>query len=219
MTDYAMNAKPGSFEWTVYPPTIIIHGREQSSGDTVTRVSAPGTESVARISPSGDVSLVIQGAQGVGRSGEARIAKSVASWLANEGVSRTLLPGNDPRGEDRRLRTGERTLTIQIVTVPSDTKMWEEARKSSTSTVVGIDGAADWIAAAIQKKAEKTSVADRRNTILVLDAQHANSLTELAVIERFVAGSGDPKTTYGFAGVWIVGSSSAHCARIGTSEV
>ena len=134
-------------------------------------------------------------------------------------MSVILLPGTDDRGEDRRLRTGERTLTVQIVTVPADTKMWEEARRSSTSTSVGIDGAVDWIAASIQKKADKTTEADRRNIVLVLDAQHANPLTEPAVIERFVAGQGDPQAKYGFAGVWIVGSTSAHCRRIGKSVI
>jgi len=134
MTDYVLGAESGKFEWRGYPPTIIIHGPDPTTGDTVTRVSAPGAESVARIAPSGEVSLVIEGAEGVGRSAEARVAKQLQSWLASEGMSVELLPGTDDRGEDRRLKAGDRTLTVQIVTVPTDRQIWKGARKSSTTT-------------------------------------------------------------------------------------
>jgi hypothetical protein len=165
------------------------------------------------------VSLLIQRAEGVGRSGETRVAKQLQSWLSNQGLSVELFPGTDDRGEDRRLKTGERTLNVQIVTVPADQKVWHDARRSSASTAVQLEGALNWIAEAIQKKVDKTTDADRRQMILVLDAQHANPLTEPGVVERFVAERGDPSDRFRFAGVWILGSTSAHCARVGKSVI
>jgi hypothetical protein len=53
MTDYLMKADPGSFEWKGYPPTIIVHGREPTSGDTGDRRSE-AQELVVLYSPLAD---------------------------------------------------------------------------------------------------------------------------------------------------------------------
>jgi hypothetical protein len=217
--NYSINAEPGSYEWKGFAPTIIIHGRDIASGDTVTRVNAPGSESVARLSLSGRISLTVTGTEGVGRPGEIRVSQVLCERLLQEGRCVELLPGRDARGEDGTLRMAERNLSLQIVTVPSTPEFGRTARHSSASTAAPLDGAIDWINATIQKKVQKTVPMDRRTMVLALDAQHASSLAEPAVIEAYLKEYGDPSSNYGFAGVWIVGSASAQCTRIGKGVI
>jgi hypothetical protein len=219
MTDRELNPETGRLEVKGYAPTIIIHGPEPSSGDTVTKLTAPEAESVARITGHGDVTLLIIGAGGVGRPGEARVVKQLQSWLKHQGLVVEFHRGEDNRGEDRRLKAGERTYAVQIVNAPVDPQLWKDASNSSGSAAGQADAAVEWIEDSIQKKVCKSTRVDRKSTILVLDAQHANPLTEPVIVKRYLEVKGDPSEQHGFAGVWIVGSSSTHCVRLGTSVV
>ena len=68
-------------------PTIVISGREQGSGDTVSTVQTPDARSQARISSAGTVSITIEGPPGLGTSGEHRVAKVIRACLQREGVT------------------------------------------------------------------------------------------------------------------------------------
>ena len=216
---YSLSAEPGSFQLKGAPVTFIIHGREITSGDTVTRVKAPGSESVARINPAGQVAVTVTGAEGIGRAGETRVAQVICARLAQEGIQGQVLPGSDQRGEDRLLRAAGGHLNLQIVTVPSAPDFWQAARHASASTEVSLEGAVDWIHESIQKKVAKTAEEDRGTMVLALDAHHASTLAEPAVIEAYLGMHGDPASAYGFAGVWVVGATASQCARIGRSAL
>jgi hypothetical protein len=74
-------AEPGAFEIHGHAPTIVVAGPEAVTGDIRIKVDAPGSSSEARLSPAGTVSLVVKGAEGVGRLGEARVTRMLTQYL------------------------------------------------------------------------------------------------------------------------------------------
>lgn len=209
----SIKAERGQFEAGVFPPTVVIHGRQ--AGLTTTTLHGPQGTSVSRIAADGEISLVLQAPENVGRSGETRVAKHLRAWLEHEGWQAEFRPGEDGAGEDRRLKLGAGDYIAQIVTVPSAPRLWADAKRSSAETTVSTEGAVGWIYESINMKVAKTARQDRENMILVLDARYANPLTEPSVIDAYLSKHGDPSELHSFAGVCVVGSTSSHCARIG----
>jgi hypothetical protein len=210
--------KPARMEFRGYAPTIVIHGREQSSGDTVTRVEAPGASSRSRINARGDISISLTGVEGVGRPGEARVAKVLCAHLKAQGNDAEIRPGQDNRGEDRILEAGT-SFTLQVVTVPDKSDFWQSASTSSASTSVPLAQATQWLEDSIQKKVKRTPEKNRPEMILALDANHSASLAELGVVNAYLKEFGDPVTRFRLAEVWVVGPTAQQCIRVGSGSI
>jgi hypothetical protein len=218
MQGITVTPEPAKLEFRGYPPTIVIHGLEQSSGDTVTRVDAPGAASRTRINSKGEISVTITGVDGVGRSGESRVAKVLCARLKTDGVAAEIRGGQDHRGEDRIIEAGER-FTLQVVTVPETANFWRNASTSSASTSVSLNRGIEWLEESIQKKVRRTSATDRMEMILALDANHVAALAEPGVVGAYVDRFGDPGPRFGLGAVWIVGPTAQHCVRVGTGKL
>jgi anti-sigma factor RsiW len=206
----------GAATWTGYAPTIIIFGSDAATGDVMHTVQAPDARSQARRSSAWTVSVVVEGPPGVGTSGEHRVAKVLRARLQTDGVPSALRSGADARGEDRLIDTPHASYVLQVVTVPHDSTLWREASAGSGTTSVTTPAAAGWIEDAIGHKVASSTTADRRRTILALDAMHAGVLTEDAVVQSYLEQYGNPAARFEYAGVWLVGPIAARCLRLGT---
>jgi hypothetical protein len=209
--------EPAKLEFRGYAPTIVIYGLELSSGDTVTRVDAPGAASQTRINSEGEISVWVSGVDGVGRSGETRVTKVLCERLRNDGVAAEIRTSQDHRGEDGVIRVGQ-DFTLQVVTVPDEADFWRCASNASASTSVSLEGATEWLEGSIQKKVRRTAASDRVKMILALDANHFAALAEPGVVGAYVDRFGDPATRFAFGAVWIVGPTAQYCVRVGTGK-
>lgn len=198
-----------------HAPTPIEHGRDAKTGDEIIRVSAPGTTSESRLDGSGRMSVRVEGAAGVGRSGEGRVAKTLSQTLKARGHEVEVGAGRDDHGEDRMISVDESAFVMQAVTAPPASDFWREARVSSASTLVDIPAAAAWLREAISTKASRTPSDQRARTILTIDAQHSGLLASPSVRDAYVGLHGDPSED-GWASVWIVGPVGEYCVRLGS---
>lgn len=196
-------------------PTIIIFGPDKSSGDTVASVNAPNSSSEARLSRVGTVSVVVEGAGGVGRSGEPRVVKVLRALLKAEGIESQARSGEDSKGEDGLLSTGGKLYVLQVVTIPQDSSFWREASVGSAAISLDEVQASEVIERSIQLKVKKTPEKERENIILALDANHTGVLATETGVASYISRCGSPTLRFGFASVWLVGPTTDLCVRLG----
>ena len=211
-------AAPLRATWTGHAPSIIISGPEPETGDEVIQVHDPGARSIGRLKKDGSVELSVEGAGGVGRSGEGRVKKTLRQKLAQDGTAARFEPGRDEYGEDAILQVGDVSLTFQIVTAPQARTFWQEASRTSATTQVSEVGAARWLETAIESKALRIPADQRAKTVLAVDARHVGFLAAKPILDVYTRRFGDPVRKYGFASVWVVGPDAPHCSRIGSGQ-
>lgn len=167
----------------------------------------------------GIVSLNIYGPTQAGRKGEPRALNTLLSRLQQEGHQPVIEAGQDERGEDGILLFQDKRLTLQVVSVPSCSKLWRDANRDSVATSVPVADAAKWIRDAICAKFTNTSPAECATTIVVLDAGLAGILSAHEVADAYLGLHGDPHLEFGLAGIWLVGPTPSTTTRIGTGRL
>jgi hypothetical protein len=207
--------EPAQLGITGHPPTPVLNGPDPETGDEIIKVAAPGARSEMRLRDDGSIGLTVEGAGGVGRSGEGRVIKTFRQKLEQEGVTVLFETGRDAYGEDAKLRVDQDTYTFQVVTAPHADDFWREANVTSATTEVDIARAAAWVGTAVSEKAKTMSPAQRAETVLAVDAQHAGFLAAKPVLDACSVRFGDPSSEVGFASVWVVGPVTKYCSRIG----
>jgi hypothetical protein len=110
---------------------------------------------------------------------------------------------SDHPGQDRLLRVDGRELTAEITTIPADENVWRSATLGIGQIRLPRDQAYEAIRERVDSKCCKTSPAERKSRVLVLDANHAAGFAGL--VEEYLVRYGDPTIEYGISGVWIVG--------------
>ena len=184
------------------------------------RTQTPGGARSHELLVDGAVSLNIHGPTQTGRRGEPRVLDTLLSRLRQEGHQPVLEEGpRDGHGEDGILLLEGKRLTLQVVTVPRDAKLWHDANRDSGTMSVTVADAANWIRDAVLVKLTKTSPAERAKTILVLDAGHAGVLSADEVTDAYLALYGDPHVAFGLASIWLVGPTLSTTTRLGTGRL
>ena len=202
--------------FSAVPPTVVLSGPDPQTGDAMIKVDDPrGVRSEARHTKTGTLSLVVQGAAGVGRKNEARVAKTLRYCFEQRGLQGTITDGADDRGEDRVLQIGNEQFVLQITTAPSARRFWQQAHISSATTQATELHAANWLRTAITNKMLKFKISEPASTILAVDAHHAGILARQPVIDRYLSTFGCPHTEFGLASVWIVGPTAEYCMQLG----
>ena len=190
-------------------------GWNPHSGDARLKVTDPqGSRSDAH----GDVaqySLKVEGTGGVGAPAEGRIAAMIRDALLAQGLSAKVEDGADDRGEDRRLRIGEKVYGLQVTVAPNDSGFWSKASVSSASTVVGQSHAIEWLRGPITEKAAQMAAVHRASTLLAIDVTHAGVVADPNFLRDYLNKYGCPSTEFGFASVWVVGPTQYYCNRLG----
>jgi hypothetical protein len=188
---------------------------DPSSGDARLEVTDPlGSRSNAH-GDAAHYSLNVEGVGGVGAPAEGRIASMIRNALAAQGISARVEDGADNRGDDRRLRVGERVYGLQVTVAPSASDFWSTASVSSASTVVGQSHAIEWLRSPITEKAAQIPRVDRATTVLGIDVTHAGVVADPTFLREYLKKYECPSTEFGFASVWVVGPTDYYCNRLG----
>jgi hypothetical protein len=157
------------------------------------------------------VSLTVDGAGDAGKRGEPRARKTLRQKLEANGLGVVVAKEwKDERGQDGVFTVAGQSFTVQFVTAPPETDLWQRARRGP---VTREQGAVEWLRMAVQKKGRRFRSSEP--TILAVDAQHAGVLADETVLGQYVATYGSPALEFGFASVWVVGPTVQSCARIG----
>ena len=197
----------------------VAEERDASGERFRIRTQTPGGARSRELLADGVVSLNIHGPTQTGRKGESRALDTLLSKLRQEGHQPVLEAGRDERGEDGILLLQDERLTLQVVSVPSDPKLWRDANRGSATTSVPVADAAKWIRDAVFAKFTNTSPAERATTILVLDAGLAGVLSAHEVADAYLALYGDPHFEFGLASIWLVGPTPSTTTRLGTGRL
>ena len=154
----------------------------------------------------------------IGRLGEPRVLACIVACLARAGKVATFLPANDHAGEDGVLQIDGDRVVVQIVTGGPSKSFWNKAAKGGAEILTDLTGAANWIHAAISKKAEIYSPKSKRSMLLAVDIAHIGLLAVPALCEEYERLHGDPSLPLGFGAVWLVGPTENHVITLGNSH-
>lgn len=209
--DVATGACPAVFMGGT--PTVIIDGPEASTGDHKTLVSSPGMHSETRLTQDGTLSTRVEGGD-PGRPGEPTVVHLLGDKFREVGRPHKFLPGDDPRGEDRRLVLDGQTFTLQIVSTPPH-PFWRDAKQGAACSEMDRAAAADLVHEVIMTKAR---MRDAR-TILAIDARAIPLLAHDDLLNEYMTRFGCPVREFGFVEVWIVGHPSKFVRRLGESAI
>jgi hypothetical protein len=193
---------------------MIIDGKDPQTGDVRIRVNSPGATSDARVTPSGEISLVVEGAE-AGKKSEPWAIKTLRQALMQHGVAVSTGSAVDQRGEDGLFRVGNAEYIVQVASTPSVPDFWQAASVSSARTEVELQRGIEWLRQTVVKKATSISSAQRSTTILAIDARHAGVLSDQRIVASYCSQFGSPVHEYGFASAWIVGPTPKYCVRLG----
>jgi hypothetical protein len=197
----------------------VAEERDASGEQFRIRTQTPGGARSHELLADGVVSLDIHGPTQTGRKGEARALDTLLSKLRQEGHEPVLEAGRDERGEDGILLFQEERLTLQVVSVPSCSKLWRDANRDSATTSVPVADAASWIRRAVFSKHINMSPPELATTIVVLDAGLAGVLSAHEVTDAYLAVYGDPRLEFGLASIWLVGPTPSTTTRLGTGRL
>jgi hypothetical protein len=118
----------------------------------------------------------------------------------------------DDRGEDGLLVIGGRSVSIQIVTIPTGEEVWRGlSRRGSASQEGSLDDAVLLVRHALEHKAGKA-----RGTLLALDAAHLGAIVGPRLVEAYRSAYGDPEEEFNLIETWIIGPSVRSSIRIGS---
>jgi hypothetical protein len=211
---YVLKAEPAAIAMTGHAPAIIIDGKDPQTGDVRIRVSSPGATSDARVTPAGEISLEVDGAE-AGKKSEAWAIKTLRQALKEQGVTVSTGTATDERGEDAVFLVGNVEYVVQVATTPSVQDFWRAASISSARTEVELQRGIQWLRQTVENKANSIPLAQRSETILAIDARHAGVLSDQLVAASYCSQFGSPAHEYGFASAWIVGPTPKYCVRLG----
>jgi hypothetical protein len=153
----------------------------------------------------------------VGTRGEDDIFPLVLAVLGATGTPPVIIPADDQRGEDRRVRHGDADITIQMVTGGPGTAFWNAVASGRGAVEADLETAASWVNDAIVLKSGLYSQDQKRDMLLALDMRHLGVLAHPAFVEAYIWKYG-ATDGYGFGGVWLVGPSHDRCIRPGGSR-
>lgn len=204
---YSLKAETGFYNVTGHPVALILVGTDRIEVNDFS-----GT-STMNLQPDGTLNVLINGRVRRGTSNEESVLKVLRSALeVTVGMPVELIPGEDARGEDGKLRFGGQTYVAQVVTVPSGRDIGKEIASGKFEIRLTEQLAVDWISGSIE---HKTSIApmDRPRTILALDVRHVGMLCEPSLVEKMLRERPNI-AQLGFAQIWLVGPVSSRCVRV-----
>lgn len=175
-------------------------------------MSAPGATSDTRLSPSGEFSIRVTGAYGLGEAGEPRVKKTLRKRLQIDGINAVFEFGVNSHGEDGILVLDGQRFALQItMALRRDRVDWAAACAGTATTSADVEGIAEWIDEAIKSKVPKT---DPEKTILALDANHLGIMADVALVSCYRKRFGSHSLRFGFAAVWLVGPTVERCLKL-----
>ena len=211
---HVLKADPVAITVTGHAPAIIIDGKDPETGNVRIRVNSPGATSDARVTPAGEISLEVEGAE-AGKKSEAWAIQTLRQALKVQGITVSTGTATDERGEDAMFFVGNARYVVQVATTPSVQDFWRAANVASVRTEVDLQRGVQWLRQTVENKASSIPSAQRFETILAIDARHAGVLSDQRVTASYCSQFGSPVHEFGFASAWIVGPTPKYCVRLG----
>jgi hypothetical protein len=209
----ARETLPDGRVFTGYSPTLIQGKNDPQSGRQGLIVAAPGATSETELSRSGEFSISVTGAHGIGEAGEPRVKKLLERRLQLDEASVDFKPGDNSRGEDGIVYSGGRPHTLQIsMALGRGHVDWVAASEGTATASGSTEQVAEWIDETIRSKAKE---ADPPKTILALDGNHLGIVAGPALVSCYLGRFGSPSQRFGFAAVWLVGPTLERCLKLG----
>ena len=202
---------------TGHVPSIVTETTDPTADNLVFKVIDHNTRSEASLDESGSGTLRVEGAEQIGRSGERRLLKTLKQRFQKLGLDVTVGPGEDERGEDSKLHIGDRELTVQI-TEALDRDSCQDASRGIARKDLDALTAVALLRAAIERKKAKIDSRELPKTVLAINARHTPQAAAPRVLDSYMEQYGCPVEEFGFASVWVVGSSTNYCERLGGGE-
>jgi hypothetical protein len=154
----------------------------------------------------------------IGTRGEPRVFDRLVALLSARGPAPDVLPASDRDGEDRVIRYGGETITIQIVSAGPGPEFWRDVARGSGQAQGNLDVAAAWVHDAIADKAGMYTTPQKGSMLLAVDVSHMGVLSSTTFVATYIQTYGDPAAESGLGAVWLVGPTDNRCARLGTSR-
>jgi hypothetical protein len=180
----------------------MVHGR-------------PGKNSMAELDDAGRITLRVTGSSPKNEEDGLEIcARLVRVLNSEEGSWSVPVPGEQDIDGYSTNKTGDK-LEMQVVRSSNNGRMWQELNyKGSVQIDMDVYRAADELIAAIRKKSQKYSSAQKTGITLVLDSGRTPGHTYQNVIDAFRKRHLADCQAAGFNAVWAVGSHEALVVRL-----
>jgi hypothetical protein len=107
----------------------------------------------------------------------------------------------DDRGEDEIITVDGAKTTVQVVTIPTESRVWSDLRHNGEASLEGtVAEAVALIREALLRKAKRS-----RGFLLAINASSIGAIVSRPVLEAYFAAYPDPRDEFGFSAVWLVG--------------
>jgi hypothetical protein len=171
-----------------------------------------GARSEAHHGSDGSVTVRASGRPDVGTRGEPQVKDILLGRLKADGSRVELIAGaKNQVGEDGLWSVNDERRVVQVTAAPQSSSFWAAVARGSETTTVDEAAAVQWIREAVLAKRH---VADRKITILAIDARHAGVLADPGIADRYRILYSSPSSEFAFAQAWIVGPTSSNCTRL-----
>jgi hypothetical protein len=210
LTGVEATAQPGR-------PGAVADEPVRGGGQRIRYVAPSGARSESVLTGDG-VQLHVEPPVDIGTRGEPRVFDRIVALLSASGPAPDVLPASDHDGEDRVIRYGSETITIQIVSAGPGPEFWRDVAKGSGQAQGNLDVPAAWVHDAIADKAGMYTTPQKRSMLLAVDLSHLGVLSSPIFVATYIQTYGDPAEESGLGAVWLVGPTDSRCTRLGTSR-
>jgi len=194
-----------------HTPTILVGKNRSDCGVRSLVVAAPGATSQTTLSDSGAVAIELSGSKGLGKYGEQRVKHVLYERLSREPEFKRQSGARDELGEDDLIWLSDRKYVLQVVSALSEHQVDFRLASTGTATVqTSIDQIATWLEQTIRAKTLSTNPPE---TVLALDCNHLGAIVDPSLVDVYHRRLGSP-SSFGFASIWIVGSTVEQCLRL-----
>jgi hypothetical protein len=172
---------------------------------------ASGGESESSVEEDGSFNARLVGRLDRGRSNEGRALKVLVQAMKAAGTEVERVGGaRDEHGEDARLRVGTREVVVQCVSLPVESRSWQELSEQGEVRLSGTNNeAVSLLREALLHKAQKA-----KGTLLLLDMAQIGALVSPALVRTYRERFPDPASEFGFEQVWLVGPTTGSSQRL-----
>ena len=213
---YTLRAESGHFSIQGAALGTVLEGSPDSPiGRRVISNPASGGQSESRTDAAGNFQVKLAKGLNIGLGNESHVCKILIQFLRAESheVEDLSSEEDDRLGVDAKFKVDGHIVSVQIVSMPTDSEVWHQLSKYGAFSCNGEQRqAVSWVREALVKKSKRG--ASRR--IVVLDACHFGAFVTPKLASAYMdEHRQDPRKEFNFLDVFIVGPTVRSTIRLG----